>query len=363
MANENEEGSEKTEQPTSKRLSKSRNEGQVVKSMEVNSVAILITGVLLLFLYGGHIMDSLAHIMQVIILNSPKIKVDFFSVQTYFTGGLIYIIKLMLPFLLSIAFVGVVANVVQSGWLFTLKPLKLDLGKVMGQIFNIAGALKKLLITIDMIQKLLKDFLKFLVIGAVAYYSIKSEIMGFIPLISMSVEEIFTHAAHTLIIILIRILALLVVLAAGDFIYSKWKYIRDLKMTKQEVKEEVKQQDMPKEIKAKIAQKQVDVFLRGMMKEVPKADVVITNPIHVAVALKYSSEKMSSPIVAAKGLRLIADKIKKIAIENDIPIMENPPLARSLYKKVEVGREIPEEFFKAIAEVLAFVYRLNKEKE
>ena len=355
MANENESGSEKTEQPTGKRLNKARDDGNVPKSMEVNSAAVLITAILVLMYFGENTKSNLAYIMQSIILNSSVVELTTDSVRLYFYEGIKVLILLLLPFCLPIATVAIIVNIAQSGLNFTTKPLEPKFDK----LFDLAGALKKMFVDIDTIVKLGKDLLKLSLMGLVGYLAIKDELPNFIPLIDMSIKEIFSYAAATVLKIIIRVTSVIVAIAILDFIYTKWKYTRDLKMTKQEVKEEKKQAENP-EIMKMISQRRYEVMQRIMKQDVPKADVVITNPIHVAVAIKYDPDSMTSPKVVGKGLRLIADRIKKIAVENNIPIMENPPLARSLYKKLEIGDEIPEEFYKAIAEVLAFIYKMKQ---
>lgn len=354
---ENESGSEKTEQPTSKRIQKSRQDGNVAKSMEVNSVAILIASIIMLMLWGPTMKDSLAYIMQSIIRESPYINITFESVRYYFLEGVIDVLLVVLPFMLAIALTGIFSNIFQFGLLWSMKPLEPKFGK----LFNPTTIFKKFFGAQTYVQ-LVRDLFKTAVAGYIGYITIKEELENMIPLIDMSVQEIFSYAASAVMLMLIRITAALIILAVADKIYTSWKHNEDLKMTKQEVKEEMKQSEMPSEVKKKISERQVDVFLKGMMKNAHKADVVITNPIHVAVGLKYDQNNMSSPKVIAKGLRLIADRIKEIANENNIPIVENPPLARSLYKKVEVGDEIPEDFFKAVAEVLAFVYKMKEKK-
>jgi len=355
MANENESGSEKTEQPTGKRLNKAKDDGNVPKSMEVNSAAVLITAILILMYFGEDTKNNLAYIMQSIILNSSVIELTTDSVRLYFYEGIQVLILLLLPFCLPIAIVAIIVNVAQSGLNFTTKPLEPKFDK----LFDLAGALKKMFVDINTIVKLGKDVLKLSLMGLVGYLAIKDELPKFVLLIDMSIKEIFSYAATTVLKIIVRVTSVIVVIAILDFIYTKWKYIRDLKMTKQEVKEEKKQAENP-EIMKMISQRRYEVMQRIMKQDVPKADVVITNPVHVAVAIKYDPDSMTSPKVVGKGLRLIADRIKKIAVENNIPIMENPPLARSLYKKLEIGDEIPEEFYKAIAEVLAFVYKMKQ---
>ena len=355
MANENESGTEKTEEPTQKRMGKIRDEGNVPVSKELNSTAILIAGIFTLYLWGGDIRSKLAYFMQISFSESYHVTLSAETVSAYFSVGIVEIIVLLLPMLMVFAFTGVIVNLAQFDYKFTTKPLKLKLG----QVFNLAKGLKKVFFSLSALANLLRSLIKLLIIGYIGYITVSEQIDSFIPLIEKEVEEIFAHTADAVMLLLVRITVLLLLFAIVDVIYTRWKHNRDNKMTKQEVEDEVKDRDIDPKIKQQIMKRQVEIVMKSMMKEVPKADVVITNPIHVAIAISYNQSKNSSPVVVAKGLRLIADKIKKIATENEVPIVESPPLARSLYKKVDIGQELPEEFFKAVAEILAFVYKMN----
>ena len=356
MAKENESGTEKTEEPTAKRKNKIRNEGNVPVSKELNSTAILIAGIIVLTVWGSDLKSNLAYYMRVTFEESYHINITMETVYAYFSLGIIEIVKMLLPMLLVFMFTGVYIHLVQFGFRFTTKPLK----PKFAQVLNLVKGLKKVFISLSALANLLRSLIKLLIIGYIGYLTVSEQIDSFIPLIEKTVEEIFAHTADAVMLLLIRITALLLLFATVDVIYTRWKFNRDNKMTKQEVEDEVKDRDIDPKIKQQIRKRQVEIVMKSMMEAVPKADVIITNPIHVAVAISYNQSKNSSPVVVAKGLRLIADKIKKIATENEIPIVESPPLARSLYKKVDVGQELPEEFFKAVAEILAFVYKMNE---
>ena len=356
MANENESGTEKTEEPTAKRRGKIRNEGNVPVSKELSSTAILVAGIIVLTVWGGELKSKLAYFMRVTFEESYHINLTTETVSAYFSLGIVEILKMLLPMLLVFMFTGVTIHLVQFDFKFTTKPLK----PKFSQVFNLVKGLKKVFVSLSALANLLRSLIKLIIIGYIGYLTVSEQIDSFIPLIEKSVEEIFAHTTDAVMLLLIRITVLLFIFAIVDVIYTRWKHNRDNKMTKQEVEDEVKDRDIDPKIKQQIMKRQVEIVMKSMMKEVPKADVIITNPIHVAIAISYNQSKDSSPIVVAKGLRLIADKIKKIATENEIPIVESPPLARSLYKKVDVGQELPEEFFKAVAEILAFVYKMNE---
>lgn len=359
MAKENENGEEKTEDPTSKRMSKARQEGNLPQSQEVNTAAILAIAFIVLYSYGAHIKNQLAYIMQMIITNAFRVELSTETVRSYFYSGSLSLIGLLMPFLGAIALTGVLVNIGQHGWNFSTKALEPKFDK----IFKIVDGIKNKFFNIQTLVNLLKSILKIALCGLVGYLTVIGSLDRFHEIAGLTLSQLIEFTAEIVLTVVIRMLSMLMVIAAADWIFTKWKYKSDLKMTKQEVKDERKNADMSPEVKKKLMQRRVDMFLRNMRKEVPKADVVITNPIHVAVALKYDPGKAQAPIVVAKGLRLVADKIKALANEYEIPIVENPPLARSIYKNVEIGNMIPEDYFKAVAEVLAYVYRLKEEQK
>ncbi len=358
MASENENGEEKSEQPTSKRMNKARGDGNLPQSQEVNTAAILIISFIMLALYGSSIKESLAHIMQMVLINAFKVKLDTGTVRSYFFSGTVYLVKMLFPFLAAIAITGVAVNIMQHGWNFSTKALEPKFSKV----FDVFSGIKNKFFNIQTLANLLKSIVKIALFGIVGYQTIMESMGKFNDTQGLSLAQLIDFTGDLVLTIAIRMLVMLVIIAIADWIYTKWKYNDDLKMTKQEVKEEHKNAEMGPEVKKKMMQRRVDVFLRNMQREVPKADVVITNPIHVAVALSYDPQKSAAPVVVAKGLRLVADKIKNIARESEIPLVENPQLARSLYKNVEIGSAIPEEYFKTVAVVLADVSRLKEEQ-
>lgn len=358
MAKENENGEEKSEEPTEKRMTKARGEGNLPQSQEVNTAAILTLSFIMLSIYGYEIKDKMAYIMQLVIRNAFKITLDQGTVHTYFYSGVLSLIALLMPFLMAIAATGVIINILQHGWNFSTKALEPKFSKVL----NVIEGVKNKFFNIQTVANLGKSILKIVLCGAVGYLTIIENLSRFNEITALTLAQIIGFTGSIVLTIAVRMLVMLVLIAIGDWIFTKWKYKSDMKMTKQEVKEERKNSEISPEIKKKMMQRRVDLFLKNMQKEVPKADVVITNPIHVAVALKYDSQKAVAPIIVAKGLRLVADRIKTIAKENNVAIVENPPLARSLYKNVEIGNVISEEYFKTVAEVLAYVYKLKEEQ-
>ena len=347
------EDAEKTERPTPKRIRRAREEGNVPKTVELNSAAILLTGAILLyFLMGGLIRDFI-FFFDVFWTEIPYFNFTVDNLQWYCAAGCLRLAKMLAPLLLALLVIGVFINILQSGWLFTTKAVKPKLSKI-----NPLNGFKRL-VSIRGFVELVKNILKVSLVGLVAYWTVKADFKDFIPLIDQSLVQIVGFIGVLTFKVAIRTTLVILLLAILDYIWVRYKYFKDLKMTKQEVKEEHRQSEGPPEIRSHIRRIQLRTAVQRMMREVPAAEVVITNPTHLAVALKYEGETMSAPMVVAKGARKVAERIKRIAIEHNVPIVENKPLAQSLYKSVELGSYIPPQFFAAVAEVLAFVYRLK----
>jgi len=344
---------EKTEKPTPKRIQRAREEGNVPKTQDLNSAIILLTSTILLYFMIGGLMRNLIEFFHIFWREIPFFEFTVDNMQKYFAAGCLKIAAMLAPFLLAILAAGILANIIQFGLLFTTKTLQPRLDRLnplngFSRLFSARG-----------VVDLLKNILKLALVGFVAYWTIKADFYKFIPLLDQSLEQIVTFLGLLTYKVALRTSIMILLLAILDFIWIKYKYIKDLKMTKQEVKEEHRQSEGPPEVKSQIRRVQFKTAMNRMMREVPAAEVVITNPTHLAVALKYDGAKMDAPIVVAKGARKIAEKIKQIAEEHNIPIVENKTLAQSLFKSVEIGQMIPPQFFAAIAEILAFVYRLK----
>ncbi len=276
------------------------------------------------------------------------------NISDYFRMGALYFLNLIAPFVLIIVVVALLINFFQHGFLFTTKPLMPKLSKLspLKNIKNIVG--------IKGFVELIKGIFKVSVIGIVAYLTIKSEIPNFTPLMDKGIVAISSGILSTALNLGFKLALIILILGILDWQFQKWKHNKDLKMTRQEVKDEHKMTEGDPKIKARIRRTQFNMSFNRMIKKMPEANVVVTNPVHIAVALKYDSETMQAPLVIAKGRRKLAERIKSIAREHDIPIVEDPPLARSLFQLVEIGWEIPYDLFQAVAEVLALVYRLKE---
>lgn len=350
---------EKTEQPTEKKKDDARKEGQVAKSKEITNAFTLLATFLVLKVYTSTIAEHLLGFFPLVYddineyiknyggrVNETSISALMFEVFTQF-------LLLMLPIFAIFFVVSFVCDVAQVKWRPTAKPLMPK-----GSKLNPISGFKKIFSSRAIIE-LIKSVLKIFVIGYMAYSYLKKNANGLFLLYDMTIYQGVANVGNLLISLGIRIVAAYLVIAFADYAYQKWKHNEDLKMTKQEVKDEYKQAEGDPQIKGKIKQRMQQASRRRMMQDVPKADVVITNPTHYAVAIVYDAENYDAPVVLAKGADYMAQKIKEIARDNDVEIVENKPLARMLYANVEIGEMVPPELYQAVAEVLAFVYHLK----
>ena len=347
---------EKTEDPTSKKLQDAREKGNIPKSQEMNTVAGLIAAFFGLYLFGD---DFVFHVKEYFVtvlsqmhkplpdLNKAVVISDL--LKQYAS----VFVSISAPIILPIVFVGLLINVSQVGINLLMKPLVPNFGKL-----NPISGVQNLLSTKTMIDAL-KNSAKLIAVAVVAYLSLKNEIYLLPKLVDLSVWQIVVYVSTLCMKVVFYIVLLFFCLAIFDMWFQRYNHIKQLKMTKQEVKEEARNQDGDPMIKGKIKQIQYQMAQRRMMEEVPDATVVVTNPTFLAIAIKYE-QGMGTPIVVAKGMKTVAEKIRDIATENSIPIVENKPLARSMYSVVEPGDQIPVEFYEAIAEVIAYVYKLKK---
>lgn len=346
---------EKTEKATPKKRQDSRKKGQVLKSQDVTSAIVLLAMFLFLFFIGGSMRDGiLSFFRQSFIHNINVEAITIESVMALLTNTLTEMAFIVVP-IMAVAFVAaLIGNYFQVGILFTMEPLKLDLKKM-----DPIKGLKKI-ISVKAIIELLKSTLKITFIGGVTTIILWSNIHEVLALSFKSPWE--TLATVGKLVGIMGIAASLVLLCVSllDWFYQKYDYEKNLKMSKQDIKDEHKNSEGDPLIKSKIKQRQREMAMRRMMSEVPTADVVITNPTHYAIAIKYDDEKMDAPKIVAKGTDYVAQKIKLIAKEHDVIMVENRPLARAMYDQIEIGDQVPEEFFKAIAEILAYVYRIKR---
>ncbi|RKD27770.1 flagellar biosynthetic protein FlhB [Caminicella sporogenes DSM 14501] len=346
---------EKTEKATPKRRREAREKGQVLQTREINSAFILFFVFLAINFLGKYWIKEIYKFY--IEIMSYTSNVDLFfrfeNLKVFFISMLILIIKLILPILFISLIIGLLCSYMQVGFLFTTKTLNFKLDRI-----NPINGFKRLF-SIKSIVELIKSLFKTLVLIYIVSSYLKKEYYNILNVFDMEILEIVKYLWKIVFNLVFRCFIVLLFLAILDYMYKKWEYEKELKMSKQEVKEEFKQTEGDPLIKSKIKEKQRQISMKRMMQDVPKADVIITNPTHFAVAIVYNEEIDDAPKVIAKGKDIIAQNIKKIARENDIPLYENKPLAQTLYHTVEIGEYIPPELYQAVAEVLAYIYSLK----
>ncbi|MCH4192830.1 MAG: flagellar biosynthesis protein FlhB [Butyrivibrio sp.] len=352
-------GGEKTEEPTGKKLDDARKKGQVAKSREISMAVELLAFFILLRVYvdsiGQHFESFFATVYQQIPSTIKMVggQVPEAAIHAVVSNMLMQTLTIMMPFLIAGVVIALICNILQVGFKVATEPLRPNFSKM-----NPLQGIQKLF-SMQSVFELLKSIAKIVLIGYVVYSYFKSEKSSIYLLYDMSLRQGIALMGNLTINMGIRVAAVYMIIALADFIYQKRKFHTDMMMTKQEVKDEMKESEGDPQVKSKQRQRMREASQRRMMQELPKADVVITNPTHYAVAIQYDQEKYNAPIVLAKGADYLAKKIKEIAKENDVEIVENKPLARMLYANVEIGAVIPPELYKAVAEVLAFVYHLK----
>jgi len=348
---------EKTEKATPKKRNDARNKGQVASSPEIASSLILLGAMCCFLMLGSFFQDRILILFGDIFLYRLNMDITDQNVIQLFYRYVVQILVLLSPILILVIVIAFAANYAQIGWLFTLQPLQPKLST----LNPINGA--KRMFNMRAVVELLKSSLKLIVIALIVFTILWSNIREFLQLSHMQIADIFAFCASLAIQIGLFVAAVLFVLSIGDYMYNKYEHEKSLRMSKQDIKDEYKNAEGDPKIKAKIKERQRRMALMRMMQEVPKADVVITNPTHFAVALQYDGTKMEAPTVIAKGQDYLALRIREIARKHDIITMENKPLARALYERSEVGETIPGDLFQAVAEVLAYVYRLKGRKK
>lgn len=345
---------EPTEEATPKRREKAREEGQVAKSRELASVAVL--GASLLYFYFGasDLMTRITDMMKSHFVRSASMSLTIDNIQPLAIDLILQALLILAPFLILIIVASLAANLLQVGFVFSPKAIEPKFSK----INPLAGFQR--MFSLQSLAELVKSILKIVIIAMVAWLTVRGEIASTLPLMDQEVGDILIYISRVSFRILSTTCWVLVALAILDYAYQKWEYERNLKMSKQEVRDENKQTEGDPLIKGRIRRLQRETARKRMMAAVPKADVVITNPEHLAVALHYAPENMEAPVVIAKGAGYLAAKIREIAEAHHVPIIENKPLAQVLYKMVDVDHTIPEAMYKAVAEILALVYSLKR---
>jgi len=354
MAKENENGQERTEQPTSKKIRESREKGQVCKSTDVSTAFLFLATIISFYFYIPSVASKLGFIVSSYLGNTMAWDGSQDALVSIFKKGVIELAYLVIPIFLVFLCIGLLSNFIQIGFVMSGEPIIPKLSKL-----NPITGFKNKFLSAKSLEQMLKTILILVIIGWVAYRSIMRELPVFPPLIDSDPSVIALTFFRSIMHLLWDALWVFILIAVADYSFQKWQYVQDIMMTKQEIKDESKQSDGNPMIKSRIRSIQLHMAKKRMMKDVPKADVIITNPTHLAIALQYERGKMLAPVVLAKGAGILAEKIKEVARDSHIPIVENKPLARALYKSVDIGEAIPEQWYKAVAEVLAYVYRLK----
>ncbi|HOH08661.1 MAG TPA: flagellar biosynthesis protein FlhB [bacterium] len=350
---ENDQGQEKTEQATPKRREESHQKGQVAKSRELASVAILGGALIYFYFDAAALLKRMMTMTSDLLRSSGTTRLTADSVSSNFAEISFQMIIMLLPLLLTVLVVSLLANILQVGFIFSPEAIAPKFSKIdpLKGMKNILG--------LRAFVELLKNILKIGIISLIAFLTIKAEMAGILPLMQQSVWKIISFIGVNAFKILSNVCWLLIVLAILDYLYQRWEHERSIKMTRQEIKEENKQMEGDPLIKGRMKRLQREAARKRMMASVPQADVVITNPTHLAVALKYDAEAMSAPMVLAKGADHVAAKIKEIARDHQVPIVENKWVAQVLYRMVDIDGAIPENLYRAVAEILAYVYGLR----
>ena len=325
----------------------------MAKSRELASVAVLGVGLIVFYFYGGWLTGQLGELLSSSITAVATQAHQHADMVTLAVHAAIKYLRLLLPLMIALVVAAVLANLLQIGFIFSAESIAPKWSK----IDPLKGFQR--LVSLQALAELAKSMGKIAVVGLVTFYTLKGEMYHLIPLTEMDISQIGTYLGATVVKIVQRGFWAILVLALLDYLYQRWEFERNLKMTKQEVKEEFKQTEGDPQVKARIRSLQRAMARKRMMAEVPKADVVITNPQNLAVALHYEPATMQAPTVVAKGAGFMAQRIRRVAEEHQVAVIEDKPLAQNLYRSVDIGEEIPAALYRAVAEILGHVYRLK----
>lgn len=344
---------DKTEPATPKKRDDARKKGQVAQSREVPSVVVLLSAMTVFFFAGAWMFNHLGDVMQMIF---RELFQESFTIETahmFLWKVMRRLIVILSPLVSAVIIAGILSNVSQTGFLLT--------GESMTPKFNKLNPINgiKRLFGLRSLAEVVKAVIKVIIIGGMAFIMLRKDMDSIPALVNLSVPDILAFMGNSALKLGFYTCMVLIIMAALDLFFQRWQHERDLRMTKQEIKDEHKQREGDPLVRSRIRAVQREMAMQRMMESVPDATVVITNPTHLAVALKFERD-MQAPQVVAKGAGFIAQQIKSIADENDVPIIEQKPLARALYKSVEIDQYIPGHLYQAVAEILAYVYRLRQ---
>jgi flagellar biosynthesis protein FlhB len=345
--------SQQTEQPTQRRLDQAREHGDVVKSQEVTTFAALLGGTLAIAIFGKSVAENFTQTFRIFLGEPDRMQVDAGGVMALMANTLLHAALILAPMFAVLVVLATAGHVLQSGILFSVDRITPDLGKI-----SLVNGFKRLF-GLEGLMNLVKGILKIGIVGAAVWTTLWPLRGQLAAVLNQPVAGVAGDMVYLVIKIMIAALAVLAVMAVLDYLLQHYRFIQRNRMSKQEVKEEFRQTDGDPTVRARIRKIRVERARRRMMAAVPKATVVITNPTHYAIALKYESGKMAAPICVAKGVDALALRIREVAEEHEVPIVENPPLARALYATVELDEAIPAEHYRAVAQVIGYVMRLT----
>ena len=345
---------EKTEEPTQQRREDFRKRGQVAQTKELASVMIIFTALLSIWLLSRFFLVQIKEVFEMTFGNYVANKNE--TLATPFTFSMKKTFFLVAPITAIVWLVSFASSVLQVGFLNNEEAFKFSLEKI-----NPLSGLKRIF-SLRSLMEGIKAIFKLVIVGAISYALLKSEFFIIPKLVNYTVDQLFVYLGDITIKLFGGVGFFMAVLAIVDYFFQRWDLEQKMRMTKQELKEEIKSREGDPLIKARIRRTQREMAQKRMMENVPKADVIITNPTHIAVALSYT-EQMIAPTLIAKGADRIAEKMKELARENNIPIVENKPLARTLFKTLEIGQVIPKELYTAVAEVLSYIYKLKRKRK
>ena len=346
-------GGDKTEKATPRKRDKARKEGQVANSKELSSVAVLLAAMIVFYFAAGWMLDNIKQTVQSIFLKIGELEIDPGNLYPFAKEVIWMAFISIAPLMFTILAAGVGMSIAQVGLTFSWKPVTPSLEK----IDPIKGFKK--LFSLRSLVELTKSIFKIILISAIAYYVVAGSFDQMLSMGLLSVADVIAITGNISLKILWNTTLALILLALLDLAYQRYDYEKKLKMTKQEVKDEHKNYEGNPLIKSRQRSIQREMAFRRMMTDVPKADVILTNPTHVAVAVRYDSEKSDAPMVVAKGAGFVAKRIRQRGVENSVPVLERPALARQLFRAVKIGGEIPGDLYEAVAEILAYIYNLN----
>jgi len=344
---------DRTEQPTPKRRAEAREKGQVARSRDLSAALVLITGLIVLTAWNATMGNQSAHMLRSWLVELQPGVVNHANLPALFLKFALLFGYLLAPIWLFLVVIAILANYLQGGWIFSTERLTLDLSRL--QFFE---GLKRLF-SGNSVVELAKSMAKVCCIGLVVYYFFKSQLLTFLPLVRQDTGQLLDHLKSASFQISWRVVFLLLALGVLDYFYQRYRYEKNLRMTKQEVKDEMRQTEGDPRMKARLKSLMRQLASRRMMSAVPQADVVVTNPTRLAIALRYDSDSMIAPEVVAKGRNFVALKIIALAQEAGVPRVENRELAQNLYLLVDVGATVPTSLYRAVAEVLAYIYSLK----